>query len=72
MNPSILWNAAKAVLKGKIIARTAALKKVKAQNLSKLEEKLRDLVEVHSANTEPSIIYQIRTVRQEIDKILGE
>lgn len=72
MNPSILWNAAKAVLKGKIIARTAALKKVKAQNLSKLEEKLRDLVEVHSANTEPSIIYRIRTVRQEIDKILGE
>ena len=28
--------------------------------------------QVHIANTEPSIIYQIRTVKQGIDKILSE
>ena len=31
VNPGILWDAAKAVLRGKIIARTAALKKMKTQ-----------------------------------------
>lgn len=72
VNPSILWDAAKAVLRGKIIARTAALKKLKTKKLSRLQEKLRDLEQVHIANKEPSIIYQIRTVKQEIDKILSE
>lgn len=40
VNPSILWDAAKAGLRGKIVVRTAALKRVKAQKLSQLQEKL--------------------------------
>lgn len=72
VNPSILWDAAKAVLRGKIIAKTAALKKMKTEKLTNLQEKLRDLVEMHITNKEPSIIQQIRDTRQEIDKILGE
>lgn len=41
VNLSILWDASKAVLRGKIIAKTAALKKMKAQKLTDLQEKLR-------------------------------
>ena len=43
VNPSILWDAGKAVLRGKIIARTSMLKKIKARKLSKLQEELIDL-----------------------------
>lgn len=64
----MLWEAAKAVLRGKIIARTAMLKKIKTQKLSKLQEKLRDLEQAHIVYKDPSIIHQIRTVKQEIDK----
>ena len=42
VNPSILWDAAKAVLRGKIIARTSMLRKIKATKLSKLQEELID------------------------------
>jgi hypothetical protein len=43
VNPSILWDAAKAVLRGKIKARRSMLKKIKARKLSKLQEELIDL-----------------------------
>lgn len=72
VNPSILWDAAKAVLRGKIMARTAALKKMKTQKLTDLQEKLTDLEQAHIINKEPSITQQIRNIKQEIDKILGE
>ena len=72
VDPSILWGAAKAVLGGEIIARTAALKKMITQKLTGLQEKLRDLEQIHITNKDPSIIQQIRHTKQEIDKILGE
>lgn len=57
VNPSILWDTAKAVLRGKVIGRMSVLKKMKAQNLLRLQEKLRDLEQVHIANKESSIIH---------------
>lgn len=42
VSPSILWDAAKAVLRGKIIARTAWLKKDKSPKFLKLQEDLRN------------------------------
>lgn len=48
------------------------LKKLKSQKLSGLQEKLRDLEQEHSVNKQPSVILQIRNVKQEIDKILSE
>lgn len=41
VNPNILWGAAKAVLQGKVIARTAALKKEKNKKILNLQEKLK-------------------------------
>lgn len=38
-NPSILWGTAKAVLRGKIIARTALSKKIRPQTFSNLQRK---------------------------------
>lgn len=72
VSPSIMWDAAKAVLRGKIIARTAWLKKMKSQNFLRQQEDLRDLESMYSANKDPSITQKIRNVKQEIDKILSE
>ena len=72
VNPSILWDAAKAVLRGKIIARTSMLKKIKATKLSKLQEELIDLEQTQIVNKESSIINKIRNLKQEIDQILSE
>lgn len=60
VTPCILWNAAKAVLRWKIIARTALAKKVKAKKFLNLQEKLRDLERAHITNKEPALIQQIR------------
>lgn len=72
VNPSILWDASKAVLRGKIIARTAISKKIRAQTFLNLQEKLRDLEQVCITNNNPDINQQIRKVKQDIDKILSE
>lgn len=39
VNPSILWDASKAILRGKIIARTAMLKKDKSSNIFRFARK---------------------------------
>lgn len=72
VNPSILWDASKAVLRGKIIARTAISKKLRAQTFSNLQEKLKDLEQLRITNSNPDINQQIRNVKQDIDKILSE
>lgn len=73
VNPSMLWDASKAVLRSKIIAWSALLKKVKAKQLSNLEEKLKYLKKkTHITNRDPVIIKQIRFIKQDIDKILSE
>ena len=72
VNPGILWDAAKAVIRGKIIARTAMIKKIKAQKLLSLQEKLRELEELQVKSKGPAITQQINHVKQEIDKIMSE
>lgn len=54
-NPSIIWDAAKAVLRGKIIARSAMLKKQKTQKLLKLQERLKDLENTQLINKSPTV-----------------
>lgn len=56
VNPSILWDAAKAILRGKIISRTASLQRMKTQKLTNLQEKLRDLEQKHIVTKMSSVI----------------
>lgn len=48
VNPTILWDAAKAVLRGSIIAKTSLQKKQKNKKLFDLQEQLRNLEQIHS------------------------
>ncbi len=72
VNLAILWDTAEAFLRGKIIAYSALLKKVKAKKLSDLEVKLRDLERLHGSTKDPSALLQMRSIKQEIDKICSE
>lgn len=47
VSPPLLWDACKAVLRGRIIAKTAALKKDKQKELINLEGKLEGLQREH-------------------------
>lgn len=69
MNPVILWDAAKAVLRGKIISETALAKKLKAQRLLDLQKQLLDLEQQHSKNKNTQLLLQMRPMKQEIDNI---
>lgn len=70
VSPAILWDAAKAVIRGKIIA-TSSLK-IKAQKLLKRQETLRNLERSHSQYKDPLILRDIQKVKQEIDQTYRE
>lgn len=72
VSPAILWDTAKAFLRGRIIAQSAFLKKLKAKKLLDLEVKLRDLERLHGSTKDPSALLQVRSVKQEIDQIHSE
>lgn len=42
-SPSVLWDACKAVLRGKIIAETALAKKLRLEKFIKLQKRLKEL-----------------------------
>uniref|UniRef100_A0AAR2KFP9 exodeoxyribonuclease III n=1 Tax=Pygocentrus nattereri TaxID=42514 RepID=A0AAR2KFP9_PYGNA len=71
-SPAILWDAAKAFLRGKIIAQMALMKKLKSQTLQNLENKLRELQQLHSSTLDSSIPQQMRLIKREISKIHSE
>ena len=67
-----LWDAAKAVLRGKIISITAFIKKAKAQTLTDLQNKLLELEQLHSKQKTPLLLQRMRSIKQEIDQIHSE
>lgn len=72
VNPAILWDAAKAVLRGSVIAKTSLLKKLKNKKLFDLQEQLRNLEQRHSVSKDPETSQKMKPIRQDIDKILSE
>ena len=72
VSPSVLWDAAKAVIRGKCIALTSHRKKERYKKLSDLEENLKVLEREHIESKEPCILNQIRNVRKEINKLCEE
>ena len=71
VSPATLWDAATAVIRGKIITTSSLKKKIKAQNLLKLQETLRNL-ERFSHCKDPLILREIQKVKQEIDQMYSE
>lgn len=69
VTPTILWDAMKAVMRGKIIATTSLLNKIRKKRLHDLETQLKQLQRIHSSNLDTRTKQEIRGIRNEIDEI---
>lgn len=72
VTPPVLWDACKAVLRGKIIAMTSFLKKQKQKTLETCKEDLEKLEKAHKQNPDENILQEIKKKRAEIDTIYSE
>lgn len=72
VSPPILWDTAKAYLRGKLIAKAAFLKKTKSERLHNLENRLKMLEQLHSQKKDPLLLTQMQPIKQEIDQIYCE
>ncbi|XP_054872348.1 LINE-1 retrotransposable element ORF2 protein isoform X1 [Amphiprion ocellaris] len=70
VNPTILWDALKAVTRGKLFSKTAALKKTKIENYEKEKIKLRELENQHKKTLNPDLLPKLKEIRSNIDKII--
>uniref|UniRef100_A0A8C9XT72 Reverse transcriptase domain-containing protein n=1 Tax=Sander lucioperca TaxID=283035 RepID=A0A8C9XT72_SANLU len=69
VSPGILWDALKAVIRGKIIGMSSYLKKVGQQKLRDLEKKLLDLQYQHSRSCNGNIKADIIKLKKEMDDL---
>lgn len=69
VSPSVLWDACKAVMRGKIIAKSAYLKKIRQLKLDTLKSDLKRLEREHKEKLEAHINQEIKKKREEINEI---
>lgn len=70
INPIILWDTVKAVIRGKLIAITSNQKKLKQAAYLDLTGRLKNL-EIKYQNTQNiQLLQEMKTIKGEIDKIL--
>ncbi len=70
VDPSILWDALKAVIRGKLIAITSTFKKERVAHYEKLTSKLKQLELKHKHNVNKEVMAQIGEMRKEINSLL--
>lgn len=71
VNPVIVWDAAKAVTRGEVIAMTAAaFKKAKLATYDKLVKELRVLEHKHKSNRDSKTLKQMKEIRGQINDTL--
>lgn len=71
-DPTILWDAMKAVIRGRLISETAYAKKDRLEIYRIYNEKLRELEMKHQKTNDPKIHQQIRETRTKINYLLLE
>lgn len=72
VDPTILWDAMKAVIRGKLIAETAHVKRVRLEAYKKYTDNLRELEQEYQ-NTKDTKTYQwIKTLKTKINDLLLE
>lgn len=69
VSPLMAWDASKAVLRGKIIAKLALQKTLKQEKLNKLEKELENLEKKHKKYIEAEISDRISEIKKQIAEI---
>ena len=72
VNPNVLWEAWKAVLRGKLISYCAHRKKLRQGYLLGLQSKLKDLENLHSVQKDAETLAQLKCIQQKINKYYNE
>lgn len=72
VNPNILWDTLKAVLRGNLIAISSAQNKEKREKYKQKMMHLTNLEKLHKKSQSQSILQQIKVARAEINDILNE
>lgn len=72
VSPSILWDACKAVMRGKLIARSAFRKKNKQERLKILQSDLKRLEKEYKNTVDSKMMDEIKVKRAEINEILSQ
>lgn len=70
VNPAILWDGMKAVVRGKLISLTTSQKKARLTMYKNKVEKLQELEKKHKNTENQSILQQIKKIREEINELL--
>lgn len=72
VSPNTLWDAAKAVIRGEIIAFTASRKREKQRRLIALQGELKSLEIKHMEQKDPQTLIRINKIKQDINGIYDE
>jgi len=72
VSPSVLWDACKAVMRGKLIARSAFRKKKKQERLKTLQSSLKRLEKEHKNSVDSKIMAEIKRIKAEINEIFSQ
>ncbi len=70
VSPSILWDSAKVVLRGKIIALSSKLKKEREKDQELLEEQIKKLESEHKRTNYNTIFMELSKCRQKLSDLL--
>ncbi len=71
-NPTTLWDAMKAVMRGKLISRSTYHKKARLKIYQTKIKELKDLEQQHKNSNDPNLFQQIKEVKTKVNEILGD
>lgn len=72
VEPTILWDTIKAIMRGKLISRMAHLNKIKRSRYDELEKELRSLEKQQQKDVDKGLIDQIKEHKKQIENILND
>ena len=72
VSPNVLWDAWKAVIRGRRSAFSAYRKKGQQKHLLELHAKMKDFEIPHFTQKNPQVLTQLKCIKQEINKIYNE
>jgi len=70
VNPTILWDALKVVIRGQLIAETVHVKKVKSEAHRIQSENLRQLEQEYQSTDDPKVYQKIKETRMKIKEMM--
>ncbi len=70
VEPTILWDAMKAVMRGKLISYASYVKKRRIEDFQEKIEDLKEFEQLHKNTNDPEMYSQVKEARKKIDEIL--